>query len=366
MDQSAIKAKETLGKYKYELDKEIEIYFDKYINENKELTKFSEASLEAFKNVNIRGGKRVRASLVHFIYKLFGGNDTTNIQLAEIALEINNAYILVMDDIQDRSPLRRGNITIHEKLRQELLQKYPEGSQKDLAHIANSQAMNIYLIGAYIAQLAVLESGFNPSVKIDALTQLANGNILTAQGQILDIYGELEKELSEEDIKLIMELKTANYTFINPLLFGATFAGVEEDMRNMLVQFGTKAGIAFQIQDDILGMFGDEEKVGKPSDSDLREGKHTLLINHALENASKSQLDLLNSALGNEDLTKDLHDEVKTILIETGSLENSKRVAQELTKSAQDLFVEHREENWDDESFDYLFGLTQYMIEREM
>jgi geranylgeranyl diphosphate synthase type I len=102
----------------------------------------------------------------------------------------------------------------------------------------------------------------------------------------------------------------------------------------VLSDYGIPLGLAFQIQDDILGLFGSEEKTGKPVGSDVREGKKTLLILHALERAAPDQRALIQNALGNEQVTLEEVDALRAVVRETGSLEYSRRRVAELTGKA--------------------------------
>lgn len=365
MTDSAQNAKNTLTEYKNNLDHAIENFFDKYIEEKKSLTPYARLTLEELKSVSIRGGKRVRPSLAHYIYTLLGGTDLENIRMAEVALDLNATYILIADDFMDLSPLRRGSPTIHENITKYAHENFPN-TTKDLVHFGHSQAINVGLLCAHLAQLIIINTNFPDNLKLEALRQINEGDITTAHGQILDLFGEINEDLNEDDINLIMEVKTAYYTFVNPLLFGAAFVQADENIKEMLKKFGIKAGIAFQIQDDILGMFGDEEKLGKPADSDLKEGKRTLLIKYALDSGSDEQKEIIKSALGNHDLTDEMLQNVRKIIIETGALEKTKAHAQDLINEAKQIFISAKTDDWDQESFEYLTGLIQYMIERDL
>jgi geranylgeranyl diphosphate synthase type I len=134
----------------------------------------------------------------------------------------------------------------------------------------------------------------------------------------------------------------------------------------LLTRYAEPGGIAFQLQDDILGLFGTPEKTGKPAHSDLRQGKMTLLIVKALEKADETQKKTLLSLWGKHDLTDEEAQDARKIVTDTGSLDYSKEVSISWAKKAQEVIPEMRKRGWNTEGIDYLDGIAQYMVERDI
>jgi geranylgeranyl diphosphate synthase type I len=161
---------------------------------------------------------------------------------------------------------------------------------------------------------------------------------------------------------MVHTLKTAHYTVAGPLQLGAILAGASEEDLKALNDYGIPLGKAFQIQDDILGLFGSEEKFGKPTDSDLKEGKRTLLILKALEKCSPEEKEKIEGALGNQELSAEAAEEVRAIIKATGSLDYSRKLAGELIEQAKQSISQS---NFKAEAKEFLLGIADYMLKRD-
>ncbi len=159
------------------------------------------------------------------------------------------------------------------------------------------------------------------------------------------------------------EYKTAKYTFEGPLHLGAILGGADDKFLNQLSQYAIPAGIAFQIQDDILGIFGDEKKTGKPVGSDIRQGKYTILVAKAFEKANPRQKKILARCLGNKNLTKKDIEDFRKVIIESGSLDYAKNLAMKLVWEAK---KELEKIKMNSETKKFLRGIAEYMIKREL
>jgi len=144
---------------------------------------------------------------------------------------------------------------------------------------------------------------------------------------------------------------------------GALLGGATQKQLDVFTAYGIPLGQAFQLQDDMLGLFGNAEKLGKPVDSDLKEGKRTLLILKALEKASKKERAELLAALGNKDVTPAQVDRVREIVKSTGSFDYSKALAARLAAEARDAVAKSKFEK---DGKDYLLGIADYLINREV
>jgi geranylgeranyl diphosphate synthase type I len=186
---------------------------------------------------------------------------------------------------------------------------------------------------------------------------------MTVVGQSKDFYIEYRGKASVRDVLRMYKYKTAKYTFEGPLHLGAILGGAKDEFLKKLSRYAIPAGVAFQIQDDILGIFGSEKKIGKPVGSDIRQGKYTILVAKAFEGARLKQKQILISCLGNKNLThKDIED-FKTVLIDTGALDFAKKLALLLVSDAK---RELKKMKINPKAEKFLGTIADYMIQREL
>ncbi len=292
--------------------------WNSWIEKNtKSLTPHSKAFLKASK-----GGKKIRGILIYLGYKLAGGEEKSDIYDISSAYEIFHTSILAHDDIIDQSPVRRGIPSLYKAL----------GG----GHHGISGAICLGDLGFFLSTKIISESDFPSEVKIKALEHFSKTVMDTALGEILDVELPFIKgERKEKDVILIMSLKTAKYTVSAPLQLGAILAGADEHLIRVLKEFGENLGIAFQIQDDILGVFGEESELGKSNKSDIEEGKNTLLIIKALKNANSKQLRVLKKYYGKGKISTKALLKVRKIFEDSKALENSQKIALKYLSSAK-------------------------------
>ncbi|MEM2535155.1 MAG: polyprenyl synthetase family protein, partial [Candidatus Nezhaarchaeales archaeon] len=161
-------------------------------------------------------------------------------------------------------------------------------------------------------------------------------------GQILDMT--LEKEslgmVKEKDVLEVHRLKTAIYTIDGPLRMGGVLARADRELLNAYSKYAIPVGIAFQLQDDILGVFGDEKVVGKPVDSDIKEGKKTLLVVKAWERATPEQRKILERTLGNRYASNEDVEMVREVIRSTGALDYVRKLALKLAEEGSSALDE--------------------------
>jgi len=306
-------------------------------------------------NFALEGGKRLRPSFFYFGYKAGGGMDENSAILASASVELIHTGALVHDDIIDHSDLRRGNPTVHMSFNQLFEQ---EGMGEGMA----------ILTGDTIAALASRAlSSFPDKEKVEKARKYFDEMCLEINmGQYLDLLGNIKSGVDMDLIMKVMEYKTARYTIQKPLLIGASLAGASSEVLQGLSDYAIPLGIAFQMQDDVLGMFGDEAKVGKPVDSDLKEGKKTLLVLYTVQKLEErgmiDDLTKFKKILGNPDLSKQDYIWVQDLMISLGSLENCREVASGLIHKAK-LSLDGIKINPD--AKEYLLGIADYMLNRE-
>ncbi|MDO8498613.1 MAG: polyprenyl synthetase family protein [bacterium] len=308
---SASEINEEMEKFFAEWSKEVASVSPKLIGLNKAFIQASE------------GGKRLRGALVKLGYEMAGGKENADILKAAVAFEIFQTAILAHDDIIDQSPIRRGKPTIYQAL----------GGN----HYGVSQTICLGDIGFFLAFKLISESDIPAKKKNQAILCFANSTIQTALGEMLDVEIPHLGEGTEEDALKIFLLKTAFYTLVGPLQLGAILAGTDLVFLDHLRKFGEALGIAFQIQDDILGVFGDEKTLGKSVTSDIEEGKNTLLIIYALKHASPKQRTVLSKYYGKGQIGAAQLEQIKMIFISTGALEYSQSRAEELVNEAKEV-----------------------------
>lgn len=315
-----------------QIEKELSSIF---INHNRDIANnygcYSSESIKAFQQITERGGKRLRGVLLIQAYGMFGGQDYDLALRAAAAIELIHAYLLIIDDFCDQSMQRRGGSSAHI-----YLSEYHKNSKLsgDSKHFGESIAINSAIYGMHYASNLILSLNTDPNTIIKAHKNINDNLLITAHGQINDIFNESLPSVDEEMIRNVLVWKTGYYTFLNPLELGAILAGANENLTSKLKPIALNLGIAFQIQDDIIGMFGDDKKSGKSNMDDLREGKMTLLIEKTLQNSSKANNNIIRKALGNQSITTSQHKIVQNIIVHSGALDILKTEASKNIQNA--------------------------------
>lgn len=307
-----------------------------------------------------RGGKRIRGALTMLGYEMSGGKNNAMILQAARAIEMIHAYILITDDINDRSLVRRGGPAAHVILADyHRLHNLSDDSQ----HFGESIAMNAALVGNHAAQMLIANLDADPQLKLNALSVLNRSMVITAHGQFNDMFNEVSAQVSQRDVDRVLEWKTAHYTFLNPLHFGMILAGADCHATDAITDYAMHAGRAFQISDDIVGTFGQEFESGKSPLDDIREGKRTLLSVYALEHTTNGNKNFLIQMLGNHSLTQAEFLRCKDILVESGALDYARNAAKKhINYAVRSLEREH--ERWSAEGIQFLSGLATYLLAR--
>ncbi|MEK7602792.1 MAG: polyprenyl synthetase family protein [Patescibacteria group bacterium] len=275
---------------------------------------------DAYLSILGRGGKRIRGALTMAGYHMCDGQDKNMILQAARVIEMMHAYVLILDDIQDRSETRRGDKSAHIMLRD---YHHKQQFGDDSGHFGVSLAINSALVGSHAAQMTLANLNVPDDIKIKALSILNRTMIVTAHGQTNDIINEVVAEVDEAAIERVLEWKTAHYTILNPLHIGMVLAGAGCEDTDAITDYATHTGIAFQITDDIIGVFGNEQNSGKSPMDDTKEGKQTVLSVFALKHANDADKNFLLQMLGNHQITLAEFDQVKNILIKSGALKHA-------------------------------------------
>ncbi|WP_105032932.1 polyprenyl synthetase family protein [Arthrobacter ruber] len=277
------------------------------------------------------GGKRFRPRLVMSAYQMLGGQDLDNAAELGAAFELLHTALIVHDDVIDRDFVRRGipNVSGHYRGVAAAAGMTPDGAH----HVGLSAGViagDLALSNAY----RLLER-----VEAGAATRRRLGQILdeavfaSAAGEFLDIETSLAPTMPPlEEIVQMARLKTSVYSFEGPLQAGAVLAGAEEQVIVRLGEFGRDAGIAYQIADDLLGVFGNETRTGKTNWGDLREGKRTALMSYV---AARPEWDSISSLVGSPGMSAADADFVRRILVDSGAKDYSAGLAEHYAARAR-------------------------------
>lgn len=272
-----------IDKIRVQIDRSLATFMEQ-VKRDYKLHLVSPLLYESIKEFNLRKGKRIRPLLLILSYKGFspkGKRTPTSIFYASTCIELLHNFMLIHDDIIDRSDLRRGKPTMHKLLGKIVRSEDQQKLGYDLSIVAG----DIVYAFAIDAFLCIKE---RPERKERALKYFVQTAAFTAMGEFIDTIHGVEKlsKVKEKDVFLNYTLKTARYTFDCPLVTGAILAGAKEKDIKKLSQLGVHIGQAFQIQDDIIGIFDTQKNIGKSILSDLDESKKTLLVCHANDNLS--------------------------------------------------------------------------------
>jgi geranylgeranyl diphosphate synthase type I len=261
-------------------------------------------------------GKRLRPALVYYSYRACGGALDEEVLPLALSTELLHTYLLIHDDIMDHAEVRRGQPAAHVRFRDAHREQGYHGDAEDfgrsaailLGDLAQSWAVEL-AAGVSTGRGA---SGRELARTVAAMCQEVIG------GQYLELLVAQRRAATEEELLRVLRLKSGRYTAERPVQLGALLAGAPAATLAELSRYGAALGEAFQLQDDLL-MFGDAQTAGKQVDADLKEGKFTFLIHHALEKATPDQLRVLDAALGKPEATPEQTAAALRMLTETGA-----------------------------------------------
>lgn len=338
-----------------DIDHKINLFLSSYSKKTAEISPKLTKFLNLFKEAS-KGGKRIRGVLVKLGYELgkssaVGSPKTVGmneILKVAAAFEIFQTAILAHDDVIDQSDLRRGRPTIYKQL----------GGD----HYAISQTIALGDAAFFLAIQLINESDF-PVERKNRTIKIFNEMMLrTCLGQMLDIeIPHQRKDFNEGKVLKIAEYKSAWYTIIGPLSIGAILAGADDNKLLKIKEFGKNLGVAFQIQDDLLGVFGSSDQTGKSTSSDIEEGKATLLISYALKEANKEQKHYLITHYGQKVISQDELEKIRQIFIDTKSFDFCKKKCVEYAEAAK--MVIHKITN-QEKMAKLLLDMSDFLIER--
>ncbi|CAN5158007.1 polyprenyl synthetase family protein [soil metagenome] len=281
---------------------------------------------------SMRGGKRFRAAFCFWGYRAVADEvrDEAALIRAAAALELLHASALVHDDLMDSSDTRRGHPAAHRVF--EAVHREAGWSGRPEGYGAAAAVLLGDLLLSWSDQM-LRGCGLPHDVVRDALVWFDTTRTEVIAGQFLDVSTQARGESAVELAMLVLRYKSAKYSIERPLHVGAALAGASTQVLGSLSDVGLPLGEAFQLRDDLLGVFGDPEVTGKPAGDDLSEGKRTLLVALALDAAPAEPALRLDTQLG-QTLSVEEVQELRTIIEESGAHADVERRIQSLTDRA--------------------------------
>lgn len=300
--------KKMLKKYSESIDKEI----------GATLSTIDPSTLcEASDHLIKAGGKKLRPALVVLSSEAVGGRSEDALKTAA-SMELIHTFSLIHDDIMDKDEMRRGKPSVH------MIWGEP------MAILAGDTLFS----KAFETVLETDTKNVDPKRVVEALKTVVDSCIKICEGQALDISFEGKLDVKEEEYMTMIYKKTAAL-IAAATKAGAIIGGGTDEQIEALSEYGRLIGLAFQIQDDYLDVVSDEEDLGKPVGSDIVEGKMTLMVVHALANASSEDKERLISILNAND--ESLVDNAIGIFNKYGSIEYTRNIALDNVKTAKEL-----------------------------
>ena len=299
----------------------------------------------------LRGGKRFRALFAYWAWAAALPKNSNPSELIEQAngivgiassLEIFHAAALVHDDLMDQSDTRRGKPSIHKRFEKMHSEKGFLGDPERFGQSGSVLVGDLMLNWSSEVFGSAVTSAPSADIESSCRSEFSKMRFEVMAGQYLDVLEENAaplRSLADAVTKAekVMLYKTAKYSLEAPLLIGASFAGADEQTLRGLSNFGIPLGLAFQIRDDILGVFGDPEVTGKPAGDDLREGKRTVLVALTLQNSSTSIAKIFNDLLSERELEPDQIEFMQQTIRDSGALEKTERLMQEYGDRAMEV-----------------------------
>jgi geranylgeranyl diphosphate synthase type I len=284
----------------------------------------------------VRGGKRLRPAFCYWGWRGASGPADDAVIPAAAALELFHAAALIHDDLMDGSDTRRGMPSVHRRFEQI---HRDEGWQGDDERFGLSGAL---LAGDMCLVWADQLLATSPVPPARAHAGAAVFNQMRTEllgGQYLDVLTQSapppDPQAAALRARLVIRYKSAKYSIEHPLLLGGTLAGASDSVLATYSAYGLALGEAFQLRDDVLGVFGDPEETGKPAGDDLREGKRTVLIALTLQRSTPEQATLIHRLLGDPQLDAGGVSLLQSVITSTGALDETERMIDELAEQAR-------------------------------
>jgi geranylgeranyl diphosphate synthase type I len=278
----------------------------------------------------LAGGKRLRPMFCYWGWRSAGGADSEAIVTAAAALELFHAFALIHDDIMDGSERRRGEPSVHQLFADRHARSAWRG---DAARYGRNTALLCGDLCAAWADQMFHDCGLAGEQVSRGFAVFSGMRTEVIAGQYLDLVSGVGDGTAAGALTVI-RMKSARYTVTRPLQIGAALAGAGDDVLAAFASFGDPLGDAFQLRDDVLGVFGDPAVTGKSVLDDLREGKRTVMMAFARDKATREQAARIRALLGSPELDEDGAAELRRIIVDTGARERTERLIESRLSTA--------------------------------
>ncbi len=341
----------------------LEAFLETRIERAKKLNSIHIQYYDNLKEYLMRGGKRFRPMAVAIACKATSGKiNSKSLYRTACSIEILHNASLLHDDLIDHDETRRGGPTFHARYREWYKATISQDSEK-ASHFGMSAAIlggdTLINLGA----LAITESNLDPDIGMLCLGYYLRGFEEIIEGVILEMSMVNNPEATSKMYLDMIRMKTAAL-LEKSLLMGGAMARATESQMNSLSEYGVKVGQAFQIQDDILGSFGDEAVTGKPSDGDIKEGKKTLLVIEANRLCNADQKKILEKYLGNDKITADEIEKVRDVFRNSGALKSTDVMMNNLLGEGQNA-LDTANPPFNETYKQFMIDLSNFLVKRD-
>ena len=283
------------------------------------------------------GGKHLRPAFVYWGHRATGAEHDDAVLCPAAAVQLLHTFALLHDDVMDRSPERRGRASAYSSLADMHVR---DGLEGDAEWFGIGGAILAGDLAFVWADQMFDETPLPAPVLDRARRVFTTLRVEVMAGQYLDMRLAGLPTASETDALRVALLKSGRYTVTRPLQLGAAIGGGTPELDQALGRYGDAVGVAFQLRDDVLGVFGDPESTGKGDLDDLREGKRTVLLLKAMQHASATQREELGRVVGNRDLTSGDADSARAIIVDTGALAEVEELIADRRRAADAALAE--------------------------
>jgi geranylgeranyl diphosphate synthase, type I len=288
----------------------------------------------------VRGGKRLRSAFCYWGWRAAGAPDSPGIVRAAAAVELFQASALIHDDVMDASDTRRGMPAAHRRFAALHRDSMWQGDPDQFGRAGAILAGDLCLV--WSAEL-FHDCGLDPGAVARGRGPFDRMRAELMAGQYLDV---LEQARAAEDpaealerARRVIRYKSAKYSVQEPLLIGGALADAGPRILDGYAELGLLVGEAFQLRDDVLGVFGDPAVTGKPAGDDLREGKRTVLVAQTRALASPMQMALVENGLGSPDLDAEQVSRIQQVMTDTGALARVEKHIADLAARAEQVLA---------------------------
>lgn len=354
-----------LGDVRQRLETELAAFFERKLREVAEEPESREL-VEEVRRLVTGGGKRLRPALVYHTYRACGGDSDEAVLPLAMSTELLHTYLLIHDDIMDHSETRRGQAASHARFREIHRARGRGGDAADFGRsvaILLGDLAHTWAVELYASARSSLGDGSESGRALDTAFSSMCEEVI--RGQYLEMVLPYESDPTEDQLLRALRLKSGRYSVERPIELGALLAGAPPDTLAALARYGRAVGEVFQLQDDVLGTFGDAEAVGKPVASDLAEGKYTFLIHRTLGLAEPDEAEELRAMLGRPDLGDKEAGRAREIILASGGLEAVSNMIGERLADARAALEALEDASPGSAGHGFLEGLIEYSGHRD-